>query len=99
MAILQGAEMRIGRRGGFLQESVGVLLPGRFRAAGNWDYADQEAPSVLIGQLRVDDLVAVLRQKRRLYAARHGLPAMKAEDFHTEIVVGDIHTASLEKWS
>jgi hypothetical protein len=23
----------------------GVLFPGRFRGAGNWDYADQEAPS------------------------------------------------------
>ena len=40
---------------------------------------------VVVGQLRVDDLVAVL-QEGRLDAARDRLPAVKEEDFHEDIV-------------
>jgi hypothetical protein len=41
---------------------------------------------VLVGQLRVDDLVAVLRQERRFDAAWDRLSAVKEEDFH-EVVL------------
>ena len=37
---------------------------------------------VFVGQCRVDDLVAVLRQEGRLDAARDRLPAVEEEDFH-----------------
>ena len=37
---------------------------------------------VLVGQLRVDDLVAVLGQEGRLDAAWDRLPAVEEEDFH-----------------
>ena len=35
---------------------------------------------VIVGQRRVDDLVAVVLQVRRLYAARDGVPAVEEED-------------------
>lgn len=37
---------------------------------------------VLVGQWRVDNLVAVLNQKARLQAARFRHPAVEKEDFH-----------------
>ena len=37
---------------------------------------------ILVGQLRIDDLVAVLRQEGRFDAAWDRLPAVKEEDFH-----------------
>ena len=40
---------------------------------------------VLVGQLRVDDLVAVLGQEGRLDAAWDRLPAVEEEDFHRRI--------------
>jgi hypothetical protein len=41
---------------------------------------------VLVRQLRVDDLVALLRQERRLDAARDRLPAVQEEDLHGVVV-------------
>ena len=37
---------------------------------------------ILVGQLRIDDFVAVLGQKRRFDAAGNRSPAVKEEDFH-----------------
>src|ERR1022692_792916 len=44
---------------------------------------------VIIWQLRVNDLVAVLGQERRLDAAWYRLPTMKEEDGHGGIVLDD----------
>ncbi len=41
---------------------------------------------VLVGQLRVEDLVAVLRQERRLDPAWDRLPAVEEEGFHGVVV-------------
>src|ERR1019366_5224406 len=37
---------------------------------------------ILVGQLRIDDLVAVLGEEGRFDASRDRLPAVKEEDFH-----------------
>ena len=41
---------------------------------------------ILVGQLRIDDFVAVLRQEGRFDAAWDRLPAVKEENFHEGIV-------------
>jgi hypothetical protein len=41
---------------------------------------------VFIGQGRVDDFVAVLRQVAGLDAARHRLPTVEEEDFHGDVM-------------
>jgi hypothetical protein len=46
---------------------------------------------VLVGQLRIDDLMAVLHQEGRLVAARSCVPAVEKEDFHGAIVSEDAH--------
>lgn len=42
---------------------------------------------VLIGQLRIDDFVAMLRQEGRFDAAGDRVPAVEEEDFHEDIVL------------
>ena len=41
---------------------------------------------VLVGQLRVEDFVAVVRQEGGLHAVWDGLPAEKEEDSHGVVV-------------
>jgi hypothetical protein len=48
---------------------------------GAWADPDRLG-EIVIGQLRVDDLVAVPGQERRFDAAWDGIPAVQEQDFH-----------------
>jgi hypothetical protein len=48
---------------------------------------------ILVTQLRIDDLMAVLRQIGRLDVARDRLPAVQEENYHEGIVFEGSHGA------